>query len=369
MDLTKAIEIFEKSSHVGIILPSGPSYDILASAEVLVRVLKEKGKQVGLLNSLGLDSSTRGAFGHLSSSSALPREFVVSLNTSQSPVSQMRYEKEEGRIDVIFSPREKNVQKEQVSFREGNVLCDCAISVGLPDIEAVEELKINPEVLQNIPLVNIDYSAHNKSYGEVNLVNTDKSSLVEIIYEVVVAYRTDPLSKDAATILLSALVSATGNFSSPAVSADTMLCASELMRLGATLSEAKQSPYETKSPELLQLLGRAAVRTKMEKERGVLWSFLTTEDFEKTSRSSKDLLNVMNHLEKEFPPHKISALIWQNPEDGLVRAYLGGERDMISRLQTQDVGKFQSPYLLVNASFENFKQAEEILNSLFGSVL
>lgn len=369
MDTTKAIEIFEKSSHVGVLFSQNPTHDALASADVLAHTLREKGKHVGLLNAPESAALTARPYRNLSASAPMPREFIISLDTTQSPVSQMRYEKESGRIDVVFSPREGEIQKEQVSFRTGSVLCNCIVAVGVPDIEDTQSLQFGPDTLQNTPVVNIDHTTRNKQYGEVNLVDLERSSLAEIIYELVVAYREAPLSKENATTLLSALVSATGNFSSPAVSAETLLTASELMRSGAALSDAKQVPLEVRPTELLQLLGRAAVRTKLEKGGEVLWSFLTREDFEKTARSPEDLPHVMHHLEKEFPPHRIAALIWQNPNDGGVRAYLGGNRDLIHRLQSQEVGKLQSPYLLVNASFENFKQAEEILTSLFGDVL
>lgn len=347
MDTTKAIELIEKAHHIAILTPPSPDLDNLASAEVLTARLKEKGKHVGFKEK------------------ALPREFIVTLDTISSPISQLRYEKTDNSVEIIFSPKELPIAKESISFREGKMLCDLGIAIGVQNIEKLEG--ISPEFSSELPVINIDISGQNGQYGEVNLVNTEKSSLAELTYDFLTNISQDPLDKKSANLLLGALISKTGHFSSN-TSADTMLTASELIRLGGTLSDAAGIARESRDPSLIQLQGRAMVRSKFEEDKGVLWSFVTAEDFGKTGRSEKDIPALLGHMQKEFPPHAITAILCQQAEGGSVVVTLGGKRQMLETLESRGIGKFASPYLRLSSSFESFREAEEIVGSLLASI-
>ena len=245
--------------------------------------------------------------------------------------------------------------------------CDCIVALGVDDIESVE-LEAEPGLLKELPIINFGIASANKKYGEVNLVDEGKSSYAEAVYDFVSAFSQEPLAKEQAELVLSAIIKETKNFSVK-TSADTLLAASELMRLGAELKNTpEEAPKETRDVNLIQLIGRASVRSKLD-ERGVLWSFLTTEDFEKTKRSPADLPVLIEHIEGEFPSHRISSYVWQNPDDSKIYATLAGNRKILATLEERGVGKFQSPHLLLSATFETFRHAEEILTSLLENAL
>ncbi len=348
MDTSKAIELIEKAHYVAILIPSSADLDCLSSAETLALVLKAQGKQVGFKDA------------------ALPREFIVSLNTSTSPISQLRYEKTENSIDIIFSPKESPVIKEAISFREGKMLCDCAIALGVQNIETLEG--VNANMASEIPIINLDISGRNIQYGEVNLINPEKSSLGELTYDFITGIRQEPLDKRSATLLLSGIIFKTSHFSTQ-TTADTLLCASELVRLEADLHEAEQTAKDFKSPALLQLQGRAMVRSKFDEGKRVLWSFVTAEDFEKTARTEEDIPSLLSHVRKEFPPHSITALLAQTGEDRGVAVTLAGDRKVLEMLEARGIGKFQSPHLRISSSFESFREAEDIVSSLLTNIL
>jgi nanoRNase/pAp phosphatase (c-di-AMP/oligoRNAs hydrolase) len=348
MDFSKAIELIEKAQHIAILLRPDPDLDCLTSAEVLAKALEAQGKKVGF------------------PASELAYELIVSLDTSVSPVNQLRYEKGENCIDIIFSPKEKSINREAISFREGKVLCDCVFTIGVENTDALD--KATPELLGEAPIINLDISGHNAQYGEANLVWPEKSSRAEIVYEFLTSLSQEPLSAVLATKLLAAILYKTGQFSAQ-VSADTLLVSSELLRLGANLAEARGLAETAKSPSLLQLQGRAMVRSRLDESKGVLWSFMTAEDFEKTGRSSADIPQVLAYIRKEFPAHTLTALLWQQAEGGGIRATLAGDRAVLEALEARGAGKSQSPHLLISSTFESFREAEDIVGSLLASVL
>lgn len=365
MDTAKACEFVEKSHHLALLLPPEPNLDCLASAEALIWTLEKREKQIGLFSGVARQHLPQPEFfPKLTVSPTLPKEFVISLNTASSPVSQLRYEKTEERIDIIFSPQGNLISPQAVSFREGKMLCDGAIAIGIADLESLPGL--TPQFLSDIPILNIGLAGESKNYGEVNLVSPEKSSLAEITYDLITALNQDPLPPSSATLLLGAILRETNHFTTR-TSADTLMTSSELMRLGAELARAQELTKEAKAPQLTQLLGRATVRSRLEK--GVLWSFLTAEDFEKTGRTAQDINQVLSHLDQEFPPRKVAALLWHNPEDNMVKATLAGEKRILETIAARGAGKFQSAHLQISAPFGSFREAEEILTSLLDGVL
>lgn len=151
------------------------------------------------------------------------------------------------------------------------------------------------------------------------------------------------------------------------------------MRLGADRSAAQSLLSEQTPLNLLQLFGRASVRSKINEKRGVLWSFVTSDDFDKTGRSPKDLPRVMEYVQRETPDKKFVALLWQEPESSAkggsasggknISVLFGGERNTLEAIKSSAGGEFQSPHLALEKRFKNFLEAEEYVTSLLEGVL
>lgn len=366
MDIQKAIELIEKSEHLGLLLPPRASFDCLAAAEVLARALDKKGKKAGIIGKNPVTPPAPDVFRNLNSSSGLPREFIVSLDTSRSPISQLRYEKGENRIDIILSPKESSLLRDSVSFRDGKMLCDCIITIGVENIEeAAETISTDPDLFTATLIINIDNGPANKNYGEANIVDGSRSSVSELIYQFLSSANEGPLERDWATLLLAGIVQKTSGFKTGSTSADTLLASSELMRLGAKLEDAYELTKDAEPLGVAQLIGRASVRSRLDEDQKILWSFLTKEDFEKTGRSPKDISLVLKHLDASFPQHKASASLWQDPADSKVYAALSGERQTLETIQSREGGEFQSPYLRLSQNFDSFREAEDKIAALF----
>jgi len=368
-NIQKSIELIEKSDHIAILFNPEESLDVLASAEVFAKSLIKKGKEVGFFQKPAPDKVNEPLlFKIIPSAPSLLREFIISVDAGRSPISQLRYEKEGENLNIILSPKSSTLSKEAVNFREGEVLCECAIALGIPDIERLNGKHTPPDFLSRVPIINIDISEDNSCYGEVNLVRPDKSSLAEVSYELITALGGEILEKESATLLLVGLMEKTSVFQDGA-DADTHLAVSELIRLGADQKEASRLVKKSRPIELLQLFGRASVRSKLEKERGALWSFLTAEDFEKTGRGPQDIFSVINHLHVFFPPHALQILLWQDSRERTIRATFSGKRPLLEKLHTLADSSFRSPQLELTNGFNSFREAEEYISSLLKEVL
>lgn len=359
-DLKKAIALIDQSSSFGILLPETPDFDTLAAAEALVSMLWSDPKVTGLLSPTALPADTdQTVFPKLTSPTPLLKEFIISVDTSHAPVSQLRYEKPDNlnRIDIILTPKLSALGKEQVSFREGAIRCDLLIAIGVPNIERLSNIAdFPPDFFTENKLVNIDIGDTNAAYGEANVVDIDCASRSELVWQILasrLALRaaviasgdarperqrgepSSPLPANISTLLLAGILSATRGLTAPTATADAFAAVAELMRLGARHADAQKMishAYRPASPELqrgeqageqsqqlplslLQLCARASVRSKQDEQDSILWSFLTLEDFAKTNRTADDVPTVLEYIRTTLPKNSVTALLWQDPSD------------------------------------------------------
>lgn len=370
MDITETINLIEKSEHVALALPDEPTLDCVVAGEVLASSLLKRGKKIGFLNGKAPTINHPNYFEHTLSQVPPPKELVVSIDTSRFPVSTMRYEKTDDRLDIIFSPESSSPPKDVLSLREGKTLCDLVIALGIPDIEGFNgRLEHEPGFFTEKTIINIDNNPQNKNYGEINLILGNETPVSELIYHLVSTLSGAPLTQENATLLLAGILQATDSFQKTTTSPDTLLVSSELMRLGAEYANSQDVAQEKKPLSLLQLIGRASIRSKLEPDKKLLWSYLTAEDFLTTGRSAQDISYVFQHLGREFPLPATIALLWQDTNKKNVWATLSGPHEILQTLQSKNVGLFQSPHLLVKMGFSTFREAEEHLASLLKGVL
>ncbi|MBI2122202.1 MAG: hypothetical protein HYT98_03700 [Candidatus Sungbacteria bacterium] len=370
MDIQKAIQLIEHGNHIAFILPPGPSFDCLASAEILAHALTARGKRVGFVMSHNSSSALSAeTFPIVSSATPLLREFIVSLNTDGSPVAELRYEKRDNGIDVIFAPKSAPISENLISFQNGKPLCHAAITFGISRIDEIEHNSaLTPDFFTETPLITINISKDDHTnYGEANLIDPGRASLSEIAYLFVSSLSESPLDAEHATLALAGILSATNELRSVAAGADTLLSASELLRLGADRIRAQHLLSGPKTHDLNPLLGRALVRSRQD-ESGVFWSILTGEDFEKSGKSSRDITPLMPSLEKNSDPSKIISLLWQNPSTQKIHATLAGPREKLEAIKESSAGEFQSPYLALSTTFSSFRDAETYISGIIHRV-
>ncbi len=363
----KARDLIAKSEHIALVLDRYPTMDCLAAAEVIARMLSGQDKSVGFLPNVALDApQPPQEFSHILNPQSLTHEFVIGVDTINSPVAQLRYEKHPDKIEIILSPKSAPIRENALSFGQGKVQCDCLVAIGVPDIESlsVAQLGVEPQFFTETPIINIGNAAEHKPYGEVNLLLPEETALSETAYELMKAIQAGSLDPESATIVLAGIISKTDNFRSP-VRVGTHLAAADLLQIGADQPRAAAMAQGERPMTLLQLVARAAVRSKETKGGGVLWSFLTAEDFEKTGRGRADVPAVLEALPRFFSLHPMHVLLWQDPARRTVQAILHASPALLASIANREPGEMRNhPALALDATFANFQDAEDRLTAL-----
>ncbi|MBI4137743.1 MAG: hypothetical protein HY472_00655 [Candidatus Sungbacteria bacterium] len=361
METAKAIELFEKSASVGILLPPDPSVDALAACEVMARLLDAEEKQVGFFTRPE-ESEEAPHFERIKAFNPLPREFIISVNARDYPVSRISYEKTEDRIDIILSPRSTDFSADAVSFRAGKTSCDLLLAIAVDDSERIPQPPgTEPDFFTQTPIIVLGSGSNQKPFGEANLIANPAEPLCQTVFSLLNQWQKNlpPPPAECATLLLTGILHATDGFLRGGVPAETLAAAAELMRSGGDFATARALASPRKPISFAKIVGRASVRLKIAEDQTILWSFLTAEDFTKTARSASDAPAVLRSLRRMFPHHDCIVLLWQDPADRLIRAAAEGEEALMRTLASRAGASPENGMLAFSAFWENFQDAEQ----------
>lgn len=124
------------------------------------------------------------------------------------------------------------------------------------DLDRIGELK--KIISKEKKIINIDHHPSNLFFGDVNLVEPDKSSTVEIAYNLFSNYNIK-LTKNIATLVYTGIMCDTGRFLFPNTTSNSFDVASQMVAAGADPHEIGKNVYYRVSPDSMHLLSKALV--------------------------------------------------------------------------------------------------------------
>jgi len=134
-----------------------------------------------------------------------------------------------------------------------------------------------------VKIINIDHHPDNQMFGDVNVVDSKKSSVAEMVYDFFV-WNKWPISKDVATCLLTGIITDTGSFMHSNTQSSTLAAAAELMRKGAHSSKIIKHTFHNKTPQTLQAWGKAMENSYYDDKHKVIYSVMTETDLAEFER-------------------------------------------------------------------------------------
>lgn len=106
-------------------------------------------------------------------------------------------------------------------------------SSGAIVLDSANEFRVDGPFQKATEVLNIDHHPTPNPYGDVVIVDANRSSTCEIVAELLIEY---PLSQEAATYLLSGIITDTLRFMVENTKPETLVVASKLMEYGANIN-------------------------------------------------------------------------------------------------------------------------------------
>jgi nanoRNase/pAp phosphatase (c-di-AMP/oligoRNAs hydrolase) len=308
-------ELVRKSEHPLILLPAHPSKDALASALALERFISASGKTATVVGDglsahiqelafLGLPSDT------LDSLSGT-REFVLSFNTDRNRILGIRSEQDGNEFRIHITPERGTIDPRDFSFIPARLQYDVAFVIGSADKESLGSIYVeNPDIFYEIPIADIDTSAGNERFGQVNLVDMTASSVSEILFESLLSVDPTRIGDAVAESLLTGIIAATDSFQRKNTTPKALQAASRLIELGADREKIVLALYKTQPFGVLKLWGRFMSALKWDEGLRLAYATLSLDDFIQSRTRPEDLPEILDKVRANFSSGTLFAAIY-----------------------------------------------------------
>ncbi len=163
---------------------------------------------------------------------------------------------------------------------------DLAIILDCSDLDRIGEIEslIGDETF----IIDIDHHPDNTSYGRLNLIRPEASSIGEILLEIILHAGWD-FGRETATLLYTAILTDTGRFRFDSVSRRTMELAGLLLDKGVSPREITDRVYFSMPPSILKMTGELLSRIEFYENNQICIMGLDKETIAKNKTSLGDM--------------------------------------------------------------------------------
>lgn len=357
-ELDKARAIVEKAGRVLIALPFSGSPDHLAAAELLLLHMRRLEKEVSLSPLAPFPKELADLpFAAIKRSLSPSRDLSITLDTDSYPINELRYEKENGMLVVLITPKERSIPPEAVKVKEAGPKADAIITVGLNTLSDLGDFfEKNPRLFFETPIVALGTSEAHDRHGEANVIDVTRTAVAEIAWELIRSSSEVPLSRRDGTLILAGIYS---NNKETRRSPETLRLVAECLEAGAEETAVKQLFHTMPSLREIQLAGRAAARTR--EEGTLLISLLTIADFLITRTGAESIGGVLSSL-TQFVENKTIILLWQHPITQTISYCLRtSDTELENALLEPSQGQWENGAFFGEETFPSFESAENAL--------
>lgn len=173
--------------------------------------------------------------------------------------------------------------------------------------------KVYSRISEKQVTILIDHHPDIRLQGDVNIMDSNRSSVCEIIYRFFNFFHLK-ITKEMATGLMLGILGDTGNFQHANTSTEVMNIASDLMKKGAQLSKIVEAVFANKKISTLRLWGIAFEKAKINPNNGMIATVLTENDIRDCEASTEDIAQVASIL-NTVPGTKFSLILSQREGD------------------------------------------------------
>lgn len=339
--LNREQQIFEqikKAKNILITFNKTWEGDAIASALALFLVCKKQEKNVEVAAEKFNDNALFNflpAYNNIKTSLNVSRDFIISLDTSNAKVGQIKYNTKENSLDFIISPKEGFFTHDDVSSDFENFRYDLIIVLDTPDLESIGSIyDNNTNFFYKTPIINIDHHSNNEQFGQINHIELTAISTTEILFNLISEYSKNLIDENIATCLLAGIISKTRSFKTQNITPQSLAISSQLITMGADREKIVNRLYRSRPLNLLKLWGRVLARLTGSSEKNLVWSILTLADFDKTEANENDLTELIDELIVSIPQANIIILIYESS--------LGNDKDNVTKALIYSVKNINS---------------------------
>ena len=259
--VSKVADKIQHSTNILIALSKDPNVDEISAAIALAFVLDQQKKHVTAIYS----GQTPNALEFLRPEETFQKDisslqdFIIALNKSKA--DHLIYQVEGDYVKILITPYKGQIKKEDLEYSYSDYNVDLVIVFNVNSGSEIDSaLSEYGRIMHDAMAINITSSVPGR-FADLEWSDPSKSSVCEMVYDLLSELEIDNTPQEVATALLTGILSATERFSNNRTKPTTMAVASKLMEAGAdqqlissnilkaeTPAVAAENPFTAQSP-------------------------------------------------------------------------------------------------------------------------
>ena len=259
--VSKVADKIQHATNILIALSKDPNVDEISAAIALAFVLDQQKKHVTAIYS----GQTPNALEFLRPEETFQKDisglqdFIIALNKSKA--DHLIYQVEGDYVKILITPYKGQIKKEDLEYSYSDYNVDIVIVFNVNSGSEIDSaLSEYGRIMHDAMAINITSSVPGR-FADLEWSDPSKSSVCEMVYDLLSELEIDNTPQEVATALLTGILSATERFSNNRTKPTTMAVASKLMEAGAdqqlissnilkaeTPAAAAENPFATQSP-------------------------------------------------------------------------------------------------------------------------
>ena len=275
--VSKVADKIQHATNILIALSKDPNVDEISAAIALAFVLDQQKKHVTAIYS----GQTPNALEFLRPEETFQKDisslqdFIIALNKSKA--DHLIYQVEGDYVKILITPYKGQIKKEDLEYSYSDYNVDLVIVFNVNSGSEIDSaLSEYGRIMHDAMAINITSSVPGR-FADLEWSDPSKSSVCEMVYDLLSELEIDNTPQEVATALLTGILSATERFSNNRTKPTTMAVASKLMEAGAdqqlissnilkaeTPAVAAENPFATQSPITTQTPAAPAAQETQE---------------------------------------------------------------------------------------------------------
>ena len=259
--VSKVADKIQHATNILIALSKDPNVDEISAAIALAFVLDQQKKHVTAIYS----GQTPNALEFLRPEETFQKDisglqdFIIALNKSKA--DHLIYQVEGDYVKILITPYKGQIKKEDLEYSYSDYNVDLVIVFNVNSGSEIDSaLSEYGRIMHDAMAINITSSVPGR-FADLEWSDPSKSSVCEMVYDLLGELEIDNTPQEVATALLTGILSATERFSNNRTKPTTMAVASKLMEAGADQqlissnilkaeapAAVAENPFATQSP-------------------------------------------------------------------------------------------------------------------------
>jgi hypothetical protein len=246
------VDRLHQAQNILVTVSRNPSVDQLSAAIGLTLALNHLGKHGTAVFSGQIPSTLEFLRPEetLEKNTDSLRDFIIALDKSKA--DKLRYKVENDVVRIFITPYKTSISEQDLDFSQGDFNVDVVVTLGVQESQDLDEaITAHGRILHDATVTSIRTSAGGE-IGTINWVNSQASSLSEMVAGLIGALDKKVMDSQIATALLTGIVATTERFRNDLTTPQTMSASAALMAAGANQQLIATELEQTVTPETSQ---------------------------------------------------------------------------------------------------------------------